>query len=317
METERTVVSPDRVAGITTWGNNCALSCTAIFLVNAFLAHKLSARAEANLAALFNQYYQTSLSIDGLKDFFAGVVTLPADQQVILGPPLRAFVYAMGVQPEEHDMLSNDAFKPLAEEFDFNVEFYANLEGGIGISGAIPGITTGDHELIMRPYYHASHYDLVMDDAIQATKINDSSFQESPHSFPIEVGEEEALKKRVQEIASMHANPELKQNLNRQIQRIFELARNLQAVDFDQATKVTMLASKLETLIDNYFDLGSDARQLAAGYFGHEILEAISSAGLGLTGREQTTFGKIVDDITQDLEELPQEEDSRSVSLRF
>ena len=118
-----------QVAEISTWSNNCAVSCTATFLVNALLQKRLSEKAEETLLQLFNDYYKTYfLSIAQLHDIFSSVITLPADRQIILGPVLREFIYTRGIVAEEGNMLSNEAFHPLAEAFDFNVFFYADRD---------------------------------------------------------------------------------------------------------------------------------------------------------------------------------------------
>lgn len=278
---------PPPIAEISTWSNNCALSCTSIFLVNAFLSKKLSRDAERHFREFFNTYYQISLSVEQLRDVFQSILTLPADRQVIIGSVLRKFIVEVGVPIEQDNMLSNEAFEPLARVFDFNVQFYADLEGKIIESGAIPPITIDQSfSLTLRPYYHHNHYDLIMDSIEAAQEHNQASFIESEHHLPIERGEEEALKIRVRNIIQeLYAVDLQQQELGRQIDRLWGLARDLEASDnVDDAAKVALLASELKERYDAFSRKLMPERMASLELFKHDFMKLIRDAD-GVLGK--------------------------------
>ncbi|MBU0744013.1 MAG: hypothetical protein KKE11_01385 [Gammaproteobacteria bacterium] len=250
MKYDENAISKNLVAEITTWGNNCALSCTSIFLIEAFLSNQLSKKAEENLAALINDYYETSLSVEQLRDVFLNIITLPSDRQLVLGQPLRAFIYAMGVESEEGDMLSNEAFRPIAEEFGFNVVFYADVDKKINPSGIIPEIIIDQKStLTLCPYYHASHYDLIMDDEESADMHNQSSFIESDLNLPVEIDAKEKLRERIKEIISHHYDPKNQyQWIDEETQDLYKLADILQDDQPSDAASIRLVADNLQSL---------------------------------------------------------------------
>jgi hypothetical protein len=189
------VISEQNIAHITTWKNNCAVSCASIFLIQAFLDQKLSEQAQKNLLECFNEYYRTSLNISQLRKLFETFIILPSDRQIVLGPVLRQFLISNRVEPEQQNMLSNQAFYPLATYFSFNVVFYADVDKKLAVSGAIPGITVAPPpKLVMRVYYARSHFELIMDTVIGAEKHNKSNGVISDLGLPIEREGETQLK---------------------------------------------------------------------------------------------------------------------------
>ncbi len=450
------------VAEISTWSNNCAVSCTATFLVNAFLQKRLSEKAEETLVQLFNDYYKTYfLSAEQLRDMFSSVITLPADRQIILGPVLREFVYTRGIVAEEGNMLSNEAFRPLAEAFDFNVLFYADcdkeydrivmLDEGVDIppdidrdtivlqrkngfltaywgggkqkslrikeyehvlilnkgdeipsnidrdtivlqekdgtltaywsegrkkslpmayvssglgqtdliipqdisdrglirqiasmyepdlsriaerltqvekipsgtasmisdkgfikeiatkyscisgvrtieqGGTIPDITVNRDPLVLRPYYHHNHYDLIMDDLASAQEHNESSSKVSGLDLAVEKGREETLRKQVNGFILDRYNPEQQQILYRQIDTLFGLAKNFQSSGLDDiAGDVTMLASGLKELSEGFFKTPAAERLATIEAFKQKSLELIQSIDGKIGGAGVLSWG--------------------------
>jgi len=279
------VISGARVAEISEWRNNCAVSCTATFLVNAFISkpNKLSERAERSLVMMFNQYYHLSLSVEQLRELFLYKFTLPADRQVILGPVLRDFlntVMPVDIKEAERDanMLSNEAFTHLAEEFGFNVAFYALLDkGNIQESGTIPSIIVDrGTQLTLRPYFNvhakAGHYDLIMDDVDTVRQHNMSAFEESPYNLPVEKNQEEAFKHRIVELTQEHFSQQIM--LDDQINKLSRLARSLEEQGSEYSEKVVLISSQLKQMCDAFFQRPFEER--AAG------LVAFKSGFLGI-----------------------------------
>jgi hypothetical protein len=291
------IAKPDissQVAEISTWSNNCAVSCTATFLVNAFLQKRLSEKAEETLVQLFNDHYKTYfLSTEQLRDIFSSVVTLPTDRQIILGPVLREFIYTKGIIAEEESMLSDEAFRPLAEAFDFNVVFYSDRDKKIEQSGVIPNIIVNQaFTLALRPYYHHSHYDLIMDDAASAQEHNRLSSEESKLNLAIEKGREEELKKQVNGFVLDRYNPEQQQILDKQIDILFGLAKNFQSSDLDDIIEdVTMLASGLKELTEVFFKAPISERPATIQAFKQKSMGLIQSIDEKIGGAGVLSWG--------------------------
>lgn len=283
-----------QVAEISTWSNNCAVSCTATFLINAFLQKRLSVKAEETLIQLFNDYYKTYLlSAEQLRDIFSSVITLPADRQIILGPVLREFIYTHGVVAEREGMLSNEAFRPLAEAFNFNVVFYADRDKKIEQSELIPSIIVNqDFALTLYPYYHHSHYDLIMDDVASAQKHNQSGARESTLNLAIEKGMEEVLKNQVNRIISTRYNFGQQQILYNQIDILFELAKKFQSSgSYDIAEGITTLASGLKELIEVFLKTPIAERRATVEAFKQNSLEFIQRIDAKIGGAGMISWG--------------------------
>lgn len=273
----------ERVADISAWRNNCAVSCAAVFIVNAFLAvpKKLGDKAEINLTKIFNDHYKTSLSIEQLRDVFSKVYTLPSDRQIILGPVLRDFLVKNGVTEEKQKMFSNEAFEPLAKEFGFNVVFYAHIEKKIGKSNIIPEITTNpENNLVLNVYYHNSHFDLVMDDKEIAKSHNESSFQVSPHNLFIESGKEEELKKQIkQKIHDVYNKPQ-QEFLEEQVSTLGNIAKKLleKKSDDSEAKEAQKLAIELQKRCTTFFALPLAEKEKNITKFKQEMRNLIKDA---------------------------------------
>jgi len=280
---ESEVSLKERVADISAWRNNCAVSCAAVFIVNAFLSapKKLGDKAEISLTKIFNDYYKISLSIEQLRDIFSTVYTLPSDRQIILGPVLRDFLVKNGVTEEEQQMLSNEAFKPLAKEFGFNVVFYADIEKKIGKSNVIPEFTINpENNLALNVYYHNSHFDLVMDNKEMAKSHNDSNFDLSPHNLSIELGKEEELKKQIKQKVHDIYNKKQQDSLEEQISTLENIAKKLlekNAAD-NEAKEAKNLAKKLQEKCATFFVLPLTDKEKNVIKFKQEMRDLIKDA---------------------------------------
>ncbi len=285
------------VAEISTWQNSCALSCASVFLVNAFLAKKLSKKAEDTLVQLFNDYYKTySVSTEQLRDIFSSVFPLPSERQVVLGPVLRGFLAYEEVVAEKEDknMLSNEAFNPLAKAFDFNVTFFADVNGEVGPSNTIPPILLDkSFPLTLRPYYHNSHFDLIMDDKQSAQIHNQLSFDESVHKLSIEKGEEDKLKNQIQSIIFKKYNPEQQRDLTQEVGNLFKLAKSFQDNGQDvEAQKVVILADGLQKLGDDFFKKTTSERSNSVDEFHDDAMRLIQNVRKAVWGSGLISWGR-------------------------
>ncbi len=311
------IVAENRVAEISEWKNNCAVSCTAIFLINAFISipSKLSQEAELKLTLIFNQYYQLSLSVEQLRELFLDKFTLPSDRQVILGPVLRDFLNTVmpgaaeeaAAETKDAGMLSNEAFTHLAAEFGFNVVFYALLDQDkIQRSGVIPAIIIDEHiDLTLRPYFnvHAKvgHYDLIMDDEVSARRHNDSNFDVSSYKLSIEQGQEEACRAKIAKLCQQHfAGQTL---LDSQINKLFQLAQSIAESDSEQAAQIVLVASKLKSLCEDFFKKPAMERAARSKRFKEEFVAIVRKAapaiGLGEWAWSWITFKSTANQLLQ------------------
>jgi hypothetical protein len=221
-----------RVAEIpTSKKDNKITACVSIFLIKAFLDGKLSDNAEEKLIKNFNDHYETSLNAyelqlvfdpEGGKESFR----IPADQVIVLGNVLKDIIKKTGKEFES----SNEMFGPLADTFDFDVEFYVNDSEKkiIKESGTIPPIKAKNNStsLTLKAYHNDNQYnhykpykrynvydskdtyfryDLIMDDPDDAENYNNLLESEgSPYYWE----EGENLKEKVKEIIEKKVNPQ-------------------------------------------------------------------------------------------------------------
>ncbi len=169
-----------------------------VFIVNMLLAGKLTDNAIAKLCKIVSTYYDgAQVTKENLIALFTKY-TLPSERQLILGHALRHYIEnTHKICSDPNNMMSNEAFKPVAKALGFNVEFYifSREEEQIKLSGTIPKIKTEDTTLTMKPLYRDSHFDLLMENKNLADKHNRNSLELSTHKLPIEVSQIDELKK--------------------------------------------------------------------------------------------------------------------------
>lgn len=173
-------MAAERVAQIRGWGNNCAMSCAAVFLANALTANpcQLTINAQQEATKAFNNYYGTRLTAEQLRSFFLNTATSPLDRQYILGPALRKYIYDKGYQQDGSEIsLDSAALICLAQHIGFNVDFYILSKAeGIKPSGTIAGHTLQGNTATLHAFYHntreGTHFDLLMDTIPEAEAHN-------------------------------------------------------------------------------------------------------------------------------------------------
>lgn len=195
-------IKKDRIAQISTWSNNCAVSAFAIFLSECIKPTQQSARSTSNksnskiirrLAEMLSDYYKIPKLTDQSVIYLLKKYTLPTDRQIVLGPVLRAFIAKKEGNLETNtipdtNMLDNNQIKSLAEEFGVGLEFYVDDKNDsefIQLSDFIPVLEPIGNNKTLRLYYSNNHFNLVCDDEFEATFFNSSLAEVSQHELPI------------------------------------------------------------------------------------------------------------------------------------
>lgn len=191
-------INQNCVAKITEWKNHCAVSATAIFLIDAMFGEQLDTATLNKLTVNFNNYYGTHLSASAFKNLFASYITHPGDQQVVLGKVLKDQLVKESVNNEvdifAENLLSDEAFTILAKSYGFNVridEKITNDQTDWQLKPNSQQIITNEHsKLAMRILYANQHYDLIMDPK-KAQQHNNAQFKLGDQK--ISLGDDDAV----------------------------------------------------------------------------------------------------------------------------
>lgn len=112
----------DRIANITTWSNNCAVSCISVFLATHLLNRTLDPKDAMILVNIMNDAYGTSMRSIGELRFLLLNHSHPCDQQRIISVALRHYLSTQNIHGDHDNMLGDETFRIFGSLLHFNVQ---------------------------------------------------------------------------------------------------------------------------------------------------------------------------------------------------
>lgn len=176
----------DRIAEITTWSNNCSISCISIFLAQNLLNRTLNESDSMKLVEIMNRAYGTEMHSIGEMRILLENHKHPCDQQKIIGCALRHHLSLQGIQGDAENMLGDEIFTVFSGHFTFNIEMNlvdndCNLVLNYFIGGEKDNTTL---KLSIVQKINHLHFDILMNTAEEAQVFNASSASLSDYSLP-------------------------------------------------------------------------------------------------------------------------------------